>query len=162
MAGPDDLRSSMSGRKYGLWGFRTVVLNLWGKIPLQGGTTLHRGRISYPAYQIYTLRLIMEANYSYEKAMKIIIWLRVTTTCGAVLHGRSTGKAENHCFITFCLVFWGKFLMSLSFVSLWVSVTLPGEVGHSGWERALTSHTTSLSGNNHSFHVKCHPQVHMF
>lgn len=30
--------------------------------------------------------------------MKVILWLRVTTTRGAVLQGLSIGKVENHCF----------------------------------------------------------------
>lgn len=39
------------------------------------GTPFGGWHIRYPAYPIFTLRLLTVANYSYEEAMNIILWL---------------------------------------------------------------------------------------
>ncbi|KRY99592.1 hypothetical protein T11_2101 [Trichinella zimbabwensis] len=54
---------------------KSVVLNLWVPTPLGDQ---------------------MNFSQSYEVAVKIILWLRVTTTQGTALKGHSIRKAENH------------------------------------------------------------------
>lgn len=58
--------------------------------------TLSQGlHIRYPVYQVITLCFIKkQQNCSFKVARRIILWLGVTTTRGAILKGqvRKTGK----------------------------------------------------------------------
>lgn len=64
-------------------------------------TTWGWSHIRHPAYQIFTLQIIKQQNYSYDIAIKIILWLEDTTTWRTVWKDCSMRKVESHCSIWF-------------------------------------------------------------
>lgn len=54
----------------------------------------HGGHLGPP--ENMDINITIHNSYSYEVAIKTMLWLSVTATCAAVLSGRSTGKVENH------------------------------------------------------------------
>lgn len=61
---------------------KTVVLNLWAATPLGMEKPLNRGCIRQIGNHRFTLWFKTVENYSYEIAIRIILWLGFTTTWG--------------------------------------------------------------------------------
>ena len=68
-----------------------------GSRPLLGGQPFHKGHLRpLENTDIYIMIHNRGENHSYEEAIKITLWLGVTTTWGTILKGGSVGKVENH------------------------------------------------------------------
>ena len=67
-----------------LYHYKAADPNLWVVTPLGAKWPFHRSHLSDIRYLHYNS---LQQNYSYEVVTKITLWLRVTTTRGAVLKG---------------------------------------------------------------------------
>lgn len=85
-----------------------VPLAIWPQRHCQGKHSLVQGclvlgsqplsgSIKQLKTQIFTRQFILVAKSQYEVAMKILLWLVVSTACGSVFKGHSVREAEKHC-----------------------------------------------------------------